>query len=165
MLNGLMKHTFHVKYLSARLALMFFLNCSNDIWQIYLSALKIKHLSSRLNVLWNVKAPKCADKINWPVTFHCPKSLSGVEIMKSAPPSPFHKWTDPLWLGQSFPTRPQSYNHHCSFVCWQTMMMLLLKCSWETGFPMSQLRRVWSVQPGCDEKIFAYTSCITYRTL
>lgn len=31
-------------------------------------------------------------------------------------------------------------------------MMLLLKCFWETGFPMSQLRSVSRVRPRCDGK-------------
>lgn len=49
-----------------------------------------------------------------------------------------YKLTDLQRPGQGLPRRPRTYEHHCSFENRQTMMMLLLKCFWEIGFPMSR---------------------------
>lgn len=100
-------------------------------------------ITLRLTVLWKVKANEKRFKVlrlKKTTTRHSPWSREFIlcgdnEISFTIPHS--YKLTD-LWRpGQGLPRRPQTYERDCSFENGQTMMMLLLKCFWETGFPMS----------------------------
>ena len=71
--------------------IFFFLVNNNNTWGFTFT----------LTAVWKVKA-----KTQQHVTLHCPESLSCVEIMKLASPSPPHyKWSDLWWPGPGFPQK------------------------------------------------------------